>query len=760
MLYEGAMSSAETVETFVQVAPSTPVRTRSVEGYAQRIAPWVAVAASIWFALAAAWGLFGPLPAGHYGTMGGEGIIGENMVRWRILGPVWGYVNSPPLPSAYYCHHPWGGFWIQAIISAIFGHQDFALRLPAVLMSAATPPLLYGIARDAWGKIAGAAAAVGFVFLPITLGFANFHNVEVTVLFACALFFWGHSRMLTTWKRRHLVASLAGAALAACSDWPAYIMVGTFLGISLVRGFLVPASWRTPRSVRLYATWWALSVTLSVALLVMWIALFVRSDKLMDWLSSAMTRGGGSTATLRDTLNARKQWIEISFTPFVIFLGKIAAPLAILRLIWKRRDEEAYSLSILAGATASYVLFKQAADVHIFWSQYFGGYFALAFAQIVATSGDVGRSMGRFFKMTRVAILSDLVPLTMTVLFALLMLPDALRTLRYARETGGRFNEHGLPLPSETNLIYLLKRLKERLPAGTAPDTVQLPWLWNYAWASAAEARVLPAPLMEHAPPGDPHPIFLARVTNLTLEQQKALVATFHVEVYDDEFWVVDRRDPQKPIDAYSLEEREPSIWEWYFIGGVEPIRRYVRDPFASWEWGTHLGQAIAPPETAPKTREQIRIAHNIAVAAGDTAAAARQWTELERDLVRVPAAEFSEGISLLGFHRVKGTQPRIVLLLRATRTLPSDATFTVRAVVEGRRWLSLIPPDTAVRQVSVPAGLSSRLHRPGFLYSHTVVLRQRIGVERFWGSFESRDGAPPPVRMDGLLETPLLVAN
>src|SRR5882762_1480377 len=111
------MSLPQIVEAPIQVAASTRTPARTVEGQAERAAPWIAVGASVWFALAATWGLFGPLPAGHYGTMGGEGIIGENMVRWHILGPVWDYVTTKPTPAQYYCHHPWGGFWIQGIIS-------------------------------------------------------------------------------------------------------------------------------------------------------------------------------------------------------------------------------------------------------------------------------------------------------------------------------------------------------------------------------------------------------------------------------------------------------------------------------------------------------------------------------------------------------------------------------------------------------------------------------------------------------------------
>ena len=76
-----------------------------------RVSRAVALVATVWFALAAAWELFGPLLAGHYASSASVGIIAENMLRWKIAGPVWEYTAARPPPSAYYCHHPWGIFW-------------------------------------------------------------------------------------------------------------------------------------------------------------------------------------------------------------------------------------------------------------------------------------------------------------------------------------------------------------------------------------------------------------------------------------------------------------------------------------------------------------------------------------------------------------------------------------------------------------------------------------------------------------------------
>jgi len=226
----------------------------------------------------------------------------------------------------------------------------------------------------------------------------------------------------------------------------------------------------------------------------------------------------GAPVALETALEVRKTWIETTFTPLVIFLGKLAAPLALLRLILRRRDEEAYSLAFLAGATVQYVVFPQGADIHIFWPQHFGGYFALAFAQLVATLGDVGRFAGKWFDSARATHVLHWVPLAAVLLFAMLIVPDSLRTLRYARETGGRFNENGNPLRSETNLVYVLDRLRARLPPFTGPDVLspELLWLWNYAWTSDGEGRTVNALPTGHVPASDPHPIFVARAISLT----------------------------------------------------------------------------------------------------------------------------------------------------------------------------------------------------------------------------------------------------
>src|SRR5262249_34094340 len=91
----------------------------------ERAARAVTLVATVFFTLAAAWELFGPLLAGHFASSASVGIIAENMLRWKIIAPVWEYTARKPGPELYYCHHPFGIFWTTALALKIFGRHDF-----------------------------------------------------------------------------------------------------------------------------------------------------------------------------------------------------------------------------------------------------------------------------------------------------------------------------------------------------------------------------------------------------------------------------------------------------------------------------------------------------------------------------------------------------------------------------------------------------------------------------------------------------------
>ena len=128
-------------------------------------------------------------------------------------------------------------------------------------------------------------------------------------------------------------------------------------------------------------------------------------------------------------------------------------------------------------------------------------------------------------------------------------------------------------------------------------------------------------------------------------DEERRIAAAGHVRIYGDT-WVVDKREPPAPLDAYSLNEREPNVFEWLFLDGTEPHRSVGAspDPWLTWEWRTHLGQSASLPTGEPATLDQMRIAHTVAVASGDQAAAAR-WRSPSS---RAPSAR-CWGVSCVG---------------------------------------------------------------------------------------------------------------
>ena len=118
----------------------------------ERIAFRVAVAAWVVFAIVAWWEITPPLAAGHNAAGAAFVMAGEQMVRWKVFATVFPYTAGKPGFGDYYAHHPWGMTFISAALYKVVGHAWIATRLPAVLFSMFTQPLVYRVARVLWGQ--------------------------------------------------------------------------------------------------------------------------------------------------------------------------------------------------------------------------------------------------------------------------------------------------------------------------------------------------------------------------------------------------------------------------------------------------------------------------------------------------------------------------------------------------------------------------------------------------------------------------------
>lgn len=726
-----------------------------------RVAWWVAAIATAWFAAAACWELFGPLLAGHYASSASVGIAAENMWRWKIAGPVLEYTAARPDPSQYYSHHPWGIFWTEAFFMKIFGRHDFVCRLPAVLLSVMTPPLLHAIGRSVWRPAAGAAAAASFVVLPIALAFSNFNALEVPVIAFSLLAIWGYVRLTQTWRRRYLVASAAGFFLALNADWPAFVLAAEMLAFGLWRGIFGGA--RLPRAAaRRYAQWWALTALLSVATLALYVVLFQKSGKLTELLGAYGMRSSGNKQPLAAVLASRRYWIELSFTPIAILLGKVAAALAVLRCLVLRREHEVLPLWLLGMAAFQYVVFKQGADIHVFWPHYFGPYFALSMGLLVATLAPiVSAASARLRALRRPrAPLSPpsgaaeldaggaLFALGAALWVVVAIARDGIPALRYARETGGRFNEKGLIIESDGAKTAALAWLLPRMRPDRIVDMHEgMKTSWSQMWTLGG--RVVSA---NRAPPRGPghdgRDTYLADTRYLLDEVQGDLADRFQVTAVGP-FWMIARNARRGPLEAFSFIEREPSLLEYLFVSGTEPHREIAADPFLTWELRVHFAQAVEPPVEAPRTLDQRRIVHNIAVWRGDNEAAAAQRAAIEAELTPVRAA-FDDGTTILGTTFREGAQDVLTIYVEAAGPARADVQLGVKSKVTAPAWLSTTMADPTEREVGTPLSIAPQRWRKGFLYADPVVIVKRPGVEVFRAYFWARARGTPPRRADG----------
>ena len=721
--------------------------------WTRRIALGTLAVSVLWFAYAAIFGM-GQIPsAGHIGAgHAGTTMMAERALRFHTPYPSWGwYQNTPPLPSDAYCHHPFGMYWVLMPFLAIFGHANFVPPLPAILMSIGSPLLLYAIGKRAWGPLAGASAALSFTVVPIAVGFANFQNLEVLCIFGMLVFFYGSALVEETGKLRGSVVSVIGILLTTAGDW-----VG-FLGVSVVLGFyfvvryilprLLPHTARKPEGHR----YWALGAAASVLSLVYWVMMFQRVDQLGEWLNSGGTRSAGNKIPLAAVLQERATWIDFSFTPFVILLGKITLPVVLLRLLVRRRLVETFAPAIWVAATVQYVAFKQGADVHIFWPHYFAAYFALAMGATTKTLYDVVLWIAR--KRRSVSLVWPLATaLLVGVALPLFALPDAVRSLRIWRETGGRYNDRGHFVRTNQDLLYVIQdAMRPRAHDGFRTEThSSAQWGWEQDWALG---HALSKNSSELATGDGSRAVWIARPSGLSMTDMKSLVSRAKVQSYGDDVWFVDRTDTTPGIVAMHKNEHDPNVFESLWYGSYVPVRsREARkDDFATWELGVHFGTNPPAPGGIDATGtdgslESLRIRHNFAVQSGNAARAKELETAIRGRLLATRARTFQDGLMLMGTREHVDAEQRIELWFSVPPGYSKEFEMDVSSRVTLRNPTSFIPPDPTERPMFARALLPTKMWIPGFIYRWSFPALHRIGKEVYTASFRG-PGAPTAER-------------
>lgn len=725
-----------------------PLRSLSEE----RTGAALGAAAVLWALFVSAWGLGGPFPDGHFASVADVGVSGLNMVRWKIIFPAFPLLDHPPSAGNYYMHHPLGIFWTIGLLIKVFGDHDWVLRLPPLLYVPSTAFFLHRCGRAIWGPIEGGLAALAYAALPITLGFANYHDLEQPVMLGCVVATWGYVRFRQTDRDLYALASVAGFAFALLHDWEAYIWGATFLGFVFLRGFVIPPRWLGDADARKLGRYWGLMSATAVVLLVGTVALIIGSDRLADTLAMYDVRSSGRGAPLGLLLEARHVRIELMFTALGIALGKLAVPVILARFVLRRSELELLPLFLLIMAIGFYVWFKQGADVHIFWPHPFAVYFALAIGALAATTRDAWVWAARHLPARPLRFRpreshAPWIALSLVGLSVVLVLRDGASLIRLARESGGRFMEAQLESEVDKNvaLRWFLRRFPS--PAEKVAFHASANALWETHWAIRPHALLQRQPVNGgKAPPARPY-MLDARTTSVAELREAARL--YHVQVVGS-YWLFDRGAPPAPLDGYSFDEHDPGLLESFWHGATEPIRQVVPDPWVTWEWRSLLGQQpVEPPRGQPHTLEQLRIAHNVALAQGDTAAAARLRQDLQRRLDIPLTARWQGDTALLGTaHHRQGARSLTPYLLAGT--LRPGAKLAIHARVTGRRFLSTLPVDPADLDIAYRPPIPMELWVPGRIYSVPVVYRHRAGHEEFKLGLVLPDRGRGPTRADG----------
>ena len=708
----------------------------------EKTARLVALVSSLWFGLAAAWEIGSPVGAGHVAQVASRAIIADNFLRWDIWGPVRSYSLTEPVPSDYYAHHPWGMFFMVTLFVKLLGSSAWVVRLVAVLMSAATPPLLYAAGRALWGPVPGAIAAASFATLPITLGFANLPGFEVPLVFGCALVTWTSIRFLQAWTVRWMVASVLSYAWFAHTDWEAVVFIALSLGALLVMLLLLPGRWFGPIDTRRFAQWWTLAVCVSLATVLGYLALFNEAGQLVNLFGQGRARSSGSETPLSTVLEARSFWIELTFTPLAIFLGKLALPVFLVRIFVLRRALETFPLAILAMATFQYVVFKNGADIHVYWPLPFAPYYALAAGVLAASTEQGVRWLLRRFRRRDAPVLVPLAVLGVFSCFPLAILPDGVTSLRWSHATGGRYEDSGALNFQDLDKVIALEfmtRFMEQHTMVTLHSSLYP--TWSHEWALQRPVAITSSLPLDRGSAGRRY--FVADSRGLKGAQLTTLAHNYRPRVIGP-YWFVDLASATGPIEGHAFAERKPTWLEWYFVLAHEPIRSVEPDPYWTWELRLHFDQQPNPPPAEqPRTQEQRRIAHNLAVSSGDPALAERLRRELLQGLDRRPATTYSDGTELLGVEFESWPSRLHLYFLAKTRT-EHELGFEVRSLVEQEKIFSLVKRDEREKKVGQRFALPPTLWRPRFIYAYSSEIRKRPGRERFYGYWVASGGPVP----------------
>jgi hypothetical protein len=452
-------------------------------------------------------------------------------------------------------------------------------------------------------------------------------------------------------------------------------------------------------------------------------------------------------------------WLYWMITPVGLWAAGLGLAAALRRL---RRDPFAIMLPAWCVASGvEYFAFKQAADTHIFWPHQFGACVALGCGTLAAgllslrdRTIERAKPARRETVRTATAIVATVVITVPIALLARVALP----MLRSGRETAGRYDEAGRRTESQRDRALFAEKVGKTL---ASDETLIVHSSFSAALnvAYAANHAIAQIEKTFDPPPKEvKEGAFLVDTRYTPASELRTLAARYPVTVVGP-MWNVTRTRPFAPLVALDYEERLPQGLERLTLG-TDWIRRIgdAEDPWATWEWRAHFFQTSpSVPQGEPRGFDQTRIAHNIAVARGETARAAELLERLVSQMTSRRSYDYTRDVHLLGVRVEEGPPVTATLLWLAGPSFsPFEGEYLVRSRVAKGPLLWPTVYDGQEKESAPPATPPLALWRPGFAYVQRFVVQRRFGKERFIGVFSPLvegttmpalgEGAPRPV--------------
>jgi hypothetical protein len=676
------------------------------------------------------WEIAAPFGAGHAAVLPARAIMADNMVHYGILYPVRAYSAQAPDISQAYAHHPWGTYYLFALVRLLFGRHEWAIRLVPVCMSVAMPALLFFVAARLWGKLAGALAALGWAVLPIALAFAQFPSFEMFALAGILGILLAGLRYDERRSTRRLFELIGVTVLAVNTDWIASLWVCLVVATTLLVTVFGPHRFVQERDLRrlLQGVLGSGLVVVLTVLLYVWV--FKRAGLFEDFTGSADFRARGNEQPFLEVLRHRRYWIEVMFTKPGLTLGVLGALVMVTRVVVLRSFKESLPLFVLFVAAFHYVYFKNGADIHIYWPLPFAAQFCLSLGVLGATLESGLRRWARGERHLLRGTRASYVALGALGVAALAVLPDGLRALDYSRDTGFRLNDDGQLNLQDYDKNLALKSFQPQIKPG---KTVML---HSSLFPNWSQEYALERPTVIRTQAGG---IRTANAEHIVFDLRFAPSTTLswarnvrHVVV--GPYLFLNLAATGETTTAQGFVERAPTLLERYFVQAHDPIRRIAPDPYLTWELREHLAISPNPVPTGLAQPEHRVDAYNVAVATKDESRAQGLLAELERGLLKQSARRFTDGTRLLGHRLLAGSPPIIDVYFLAARALGPDAFFDVRSRVLEAPSVSFVVADDKEKKYGVGFLIPPAIWKPGMLYVSRVEVRERPGKERFYG--------------------------